>query len=297
MHETKKSYGKLNPDKTFFVIRLYPPAAGFLSNYVYVLGYMKYAIDQGWIPVVDMENYQTMYTDPELCDQFGISKNVWEWFFEQPLDVKSGKRYSLQEVYHSKNVILSNGNMDLHDESLEETALSWQREMAKLVPFNAVTLSYINGAEDRVIGKNGIDFKEMLGIPVRGTDLQKRVIHHSIQLTSDDAPQYIARFIEKWKLKKVFVNCESANVMENLEREIPNICYYDCKRISNNKGGQVAYNLADNAYFALRDYIVNTIFLSRCGGLIGTMNNGFLVAYIWSEGTAKRQCIDLGRFK
>ena len=63
MPEQKKSFGNKNPDKTFFVIRLYPPAAGFLADYNYVLGYMKYAYDNGWIPVVDMQNYQTLYNE------------------------------------------------------------------------------------------------------------------------------------------------------------------------------------------------------------------------------------------
>ena len=89
MPEQKKSFGNKNPDKTFFVIRLYPPAAGFLADYNYVLGYMKYAYDNGWIPVVDMQNYQTLYNEDHPIHG---TTNVWEYFFEQPLDPATGKQ-------------------------------------------------------------------------------------------------------------------------------------------------------------------------------------------------------------
>ena len=89
MPEQKKSFGNKNPDKPFFVIRLYPPAAGFLADYNYVLGYMKYAYDNGWIPVVDMQNYQTLYNEDHPIHG---TTNVWEYFFEQPLDPATGKQ-------------------------------------------------------------------------------------------------------------------------------------------------------------------------------------------------------------
>ena len=89
MPEQKKSFGNKNPDKTFFVIRLYPPAAGFLADYNYVLGYMKYAYDNGWIPVVDMQNYQTLYNEDHPIHG---TTNVWEYFFEQPIDPATGKQ-------------------------------------------------------------------------------------------------------------------------------------------------------------------------------------------------------------
>ena len=136
MPEQKKSFGNKNPDKTFFVIRLYPPAAGFLADYNYVLGYMKYAYDNGWIPVVDMQNYQTLYNEDHPIHG---TTNVWEYFFEQPLDPATGKRYTLEEVYQSKNVILSNGS----DQRCNFTGdkdpevLKWQHEMAERAPFNA----------------------------------------------------------------------------------------------------------------------------------------------------------------
>ena len=88
--EIKKCFGELNPDKTFFVIRLAPPATGFLANYNYVLGYMKYAFDKGWIPVVDMENYASLYQEEGPVNG---TRNVWEYFFEQPYDEKTSKRY------------------------------------------------------------------------------------------------------------------------------------------------------------------------------------------------------------
>lgn len=42
-----------------------------------MLGYTKYAFDKGWIPVVDMENYETLYQEENPVNG---TRNVWEYF-------------------------------------------------------------------------------------------------------------------------------------------------------------------------------------------------------------------------
>ena len=55
--EEYKSFGELNPEKTFYVIRRTPPGWGFYSNIFFVLQGLEFAQKNGFIPVVDMENY------------------------------------------------------------------------------------------------------------------------------------------------------------------------------------------------------------------------------------------------
>ena len=92
------SFGTLNPSITFFVIRRRPPGWGFFSNLFFVLKGISYAEKNGYVPVVDMENYWMS----ELSSVKGVDgeKNAWCYFFKQVSE------YSLSQVYQSKNVIL-----------------------------------------------------------------------------------------------------------------------------------------------------------------------------------------------
>lgn len=87
----------LNKDKKIYIIRRIGDS-GFFSNFLYVLGHLVYAEKKKYTPVVDMENYKTLYNEDALCKG---TNNAWEYYFK----VKSG--LTLGEAYESKNIILS----------------------------------------------------------------------------------------------------------------------------------------------------------------------------------------------
>ena len=87
--------GKLNPDKIFYIIQRHP-GYGLFSNVAFVINHLKVAKDYGFTPVVDMENYTTVYNEKKkVCNTF----NAWEYYFEQT------SNFTLEEVYNSKNFI------------------------------------------------------------------------------------------------------------------------------------------------------------------------------------------------
>ena len=67
--EKRVSYGNENPRKTFFVIRRNAPNAGLYSFVLTNLGWMKYAVDKGYIPVVDMQSFYNTYLTHEQVGQ------------------------------------------------------------------------------------------------------------------------------------------------------------------------------------------------------------------------------------
>ena len=87
-----------NKNTRYYVIRRDPPGAGFFSNYMYVLAHVQYAVARGYLPVIDMQNYKTLYNEKV---KYRGTWNAWEYYFEQPNNV------SLNEAYNSKNYILS----------------------------------------------------------------------------------------------------------------------------------------------------------------------------------------------
>lgn len=95
--ERKMSFGEKNEDKIFYVIRPRKNSVeGLMALLFYVIQQIGYAEKNNYIPVVDFKNYKTQYN---IADE-----NAWECFFEQI------SNYSLDEVYQSKNVVLSGIN-------------------------------------------------------------------------------------------------------------------------------------------------------------------------------------------
>ena len=53
---------KKNKKKTFYIIKR-TPGAGLFSNFIFVLNHLKIAESCGYIPIVDMENFPTIYNE------------------------------------------------------------------------------------------------------------------------------------------------------------------------------------------------------------------------------------------
>jgi hypothetical protein len=282
MPEQRKSYGNLNPDKTFFVIRLFPPATGFLANYNYVLGYMRYAYDKGWIPVVDMENYATLYQEEKPVNG---TRNVWEYFFEQPYDPITKKRYTLEEVYKSKNVVLAKADdQAMYDNSLKPEVLEWQHKMSLLVPFKENMQKHIDEVAKECLPNN----IRVLGVPTRGSEQKKRVIGHPIAMNVEEIMPIIKDRCKEWKINHVFVKAEEAETIQYLERELENVHYSKCDRIRNyNEKKDVNASISKKSVSkseSLSDYLTDIRILSMCNSIIGTENNGLTTAIIWNGG-------------
>ena len=90
-------FGSMNKDKTFYILSRSIHIRDGLFSYLFAFLEQLDEIDKkGYIPVVDMQNFECQYLDD---DKVG-SENVWEYYFK-PLSA-----YSLAEVYQSSNVIL-----------------------------------------------------------------------------------------------------------------------------------------------------------------------------------------------
>lgn len=85
---------------TYYIIRRRDPSVGLFSNYAVFAGHIKYALQHGYIPVVDMQNYPNSYLPPELLGK----ENAWEYYFEQPF------RIGLKQAYSGENVLLGSGD-------------------------------------------------------------------------------------------------------------------------------------------------------------------------------------------
>ena len=87
-----------DPSKpTYYIIRPQYFSSGLFWHFAYSVGHIRYALQKGWCPVVDLQNYPIPYLS---SDKLG-KENAWEYYFEQP------SRISLEEAFEGENVLLS----------------------------------------------------------------------------------------------------------------------------------------------------------------------------------------------
>ena len=84
------SFGKLHKNKIFYIIRR-SPGAGLFSNVIYVLNQIKIAELNNFIPIIDMQNFTTIYNE-----KINGTFNAWEYYFEKI------NKYTLDEFINPK---------------------------------------------------------------------------------------------------------------------------------------------------------------------------------------------------
>lgn len=307
--ERIKCYGAKNPDKTFYVIRPYyftaqneltKNIAGLCVHYYRVLSLLVYAINNNWIPVVDWENYGGI----SCKEDFSVlgTHNVWEYFWEQP------SNYSLDEVYQSKNVILSVQNvrdqLKYIPSAFFSPPLQHQAEQyAKLCPvydknikFNKFTLSYINKQKDKLFPMNA----RILGVSIRGTSYGvDKASHNAVILEGHPVQPSLMTLIDsikikikEWNMDYVFLACELESVVETICKYfgdkviiLPRKRYKVGPQRGDFDKGKDALYLPGQRYQTNLDYLTEMALLSSCTSLLAAMSGGVRVAIIWNRNT------------
>lgn len=187
--------------KKYYVIRRQDPNVGIFSCILTFLSHLKYAEEKGFIPVIDMMNFDNEYLYPE---EIGV-KNAWEFYFEQP----AGE--SLIQAYRSKRVILSSAHFKkgyipsdnfLNSKESDDFAI-WKKLWEKYIRFNESTLCYLKENYAKIIENVGKD--AVLGVLCRGTDY----FHHTnAQNVSGGGQKHIKLLIDKVKAVMLEKKCQ-----------------------------------------------------------------------------------------
>lgn len=257
-----KTNGEKNPDKKFLIF--HPRGLGGLAVVMQdVLWVMDYADKHGFIPVVDMMNYQNIYLPSD-----GIGRvNPWEWYFQQISD------YNLSEVYESKNVYLFSNYMDytdfadfnrliLSDKAREEV----DKEYVRLFPKNT----------DRV-----------LGVIYRGTDYYTAAGHPN-PLEPEEFAEKINRIMENNQFEYVFLATEVYEVTEIFKKRFGEKCFFtDQRRFSSSERnflGTLHFDRADDEYKKGMEYLTVLMLLRKCKGIAGAACTAHAIATVQHDG-------------
>ena len=252
-----KNFGNMNSDKTFYVIKR-TPGTGFFSNITFILNHLLISEKHGYIPIIDMENYKTIYNEKIRVRN---TSNAWQYYFEKL------NNFELTEVYKSKNVIITNNKFyrNFYYNFLENEKLK-QFFTKKIKVKKSLIKIY-----EKIY--SNLENKKTLGIHFRGTSY-KRTPGHPFPPTKDQILICVKKIIEKEKVEKIFLATEELDYLEFFKKKFPdNLVYLGSSYRSNKNDAFKIYPRNLHRYKLGREILLETMVLSRCNTFLYSNSN------------------------
>ncbi len=291
--ERKVSWGAENPDKTFLVIRRAQCKAGLFSLVMTNMGLVKYALDKGYIPVIDMQSERNTYLDEEQVGR----ENSWEFYFEQPCG------YSLKDISRSRNIILSSGLIGKNNFFPEDRMVKnpeeyrmWRNLFQRYFRVKKEVLE-----EAEALKRELFHGERVLGVLCRGTDYTNtRPKDHPIQPETADVLVKVDEVLHKQKCSYVYLATEDNDIYEMFERQYGEKLKALKTRRYHNTGKEnindISAKSGESKYQLGRDYLLTILLLADCNCLVAGSAGGTYGALLMGKEYEYRYIFDLGTY-
>lgn len=298
-HHPKNNYGlpfnkkmKDYHNKEFIILqRKDCPGCGFFSFYGVHLGCINKTLNEGSIPIIDLQSFSNKYNKGNLS-----LNNPWELFFYQI------NNYTLQEVKKFAKKIKYEKcipNLDRPDERYlyyqNDSIIFWRNLAKKNMP---VKKELINEAEN-IMKKLFGNSRNILGVKLRGTDYVKGRPHeHAIPPKVKQVINDVKDMDRQYNYDFIFLVTEDEDYKkqflpqfgEKLKLFNPVILKEEIKKIED-------LNEQIKAYFDfIKNYVLNIIILSKCLDLIAARCGGTMGTFIITEGFRYTKIYNLGEY-
>ena len=284
----------LSKDK-YYIIRRAEAKAGLFSIVNTTLGHIVYAVNKGYIPVVDMKNYPNPYIDK---NELGFV-NAWDRLFEQPC----GK--SLEQAYDGKFVIISDGapilprpddGMMFFDNYNGELDY-WREQAHKYIKIRKEIKEDIEKEYSELVREND----RVLGVLVRGTDYTDlKPYQHPVQPQPTNVIEKCYEMIKEYNCNKVFVATEDEEI-NKLFMDAFGTMYITNKRdfVCYKKGvmiSDVKSKRENDSFLRGKEYLSTIAMLSKSNVIIGGRTSGTIGAMLLADGYEYSYIYNLGRY-
>lgn len=198
----------------YYIIHRSELGAGFFSNYYWVLGHVVFARKFGYIPVVDMKNYKTLYSEDEPVNG---ETNAWNYYFENVGDT------GLDEAYQSGKYVFGKERA-MHEYSGRYSKANYRFPSDKSVAYYhpiiekylRIKKDILNGFEkeyqEKFVGK-------AIGIHVRGTDMKNDLGHPLPAKTESYFKSVKGILAHDAQVKTLFLATDEKEVVVAFEKE------------------------------------------------------------------------------
>lgn len=300
--ERNISRGNDYPGLKFYVIRRHSREAGLFSFFITNLGSIVKAMDEGYIPVIDMMNYPNSLIPESMVGKH----NAWDDYFVQPCD------YSMADIAHAKNVRL--GSINAPDEYPDYNIFKIKEELERWrhysKEFMTVLPEHVSSAEAYYEEK----FKDrrVLGVLIRGTDYKnKRPSGHPVQPAIEVVIARCKQVLQERGCEYIYLATEDEEAYRAINEAFPEKVFSYQKNRYHITGeeylsDQLNKSLMEHGtdqneiqkaiYERNRQYLVSLIVLSKCTCLVAGATSGTIGAVLLSDGYEYQDIFDLGNY-
>lgn len=251
------SFGDLNEDKIFYVIKR-TPGTGMFSNITFILNHLKICKKFNFLPIIDMENFHTIYNER---NDIRDNKNAWNYYF------KSLNKFTLNEVYKSKNVLITD-NKFFHFFSYN---IDKDLELSKLLRDQIIINKYLQKSYSKILKK--FNNKNILGIHFRGTSY-KRSAGHPLPATKKQMYNITKNIFEKNHIDKIFLVTEEQNYLDFFIKKFGDkVIYLNSSYRSNTNDAFKIYPRNLHRYKLGREAVLEAMLLSSCKHFVYLCSN------------------------
>ena len=275
----QKSFGKLNGNKIFYVIKR-TPGTGMFSNITFVLNHLKICEKYNFIPIIDMENFITIYNEKKKIRN---NYNAWNYYFDNL------NSYSLNEVYKSKYVIIANDKFfNFFSYSIDK-----DKELIRLLNSEVKLNRYLQGIYKKSLIK--FKHKKVLGIHFRGTSY-KRSAGHPLPATKKQMEELTKKILKEDNIDMIFLVTEELNYLDFFKKKFKDKLFYIKSAYRSNKNDAFTiYPRNLHRYKLGREAVLESILLSHCDYFIYLCSNISAAAISFNKNSSqKRYEIDNG---
>ncbi len=245
---SQRAFGNLNDDKIFYVIKR-TPGTGMFSNITFILNHLKICKKYNFIPIIDMKNFSTIYNE---SIKFKNNFNAWNYYFDNL------NKYSLEEVYKSKNVLLTDSKF-FHFFSYN---IDKDNELMDLFNTKIKINKYMNACYLKVL-KN-FKNKKILGIHFRGTSY-KRSPGHPLPATKKQMYELTKKILNENHIDNIFLVTEEKDYLDFFKKKYgEKLIYLKSSYRSNNNDAFKIYPRNLHRYKLGREAVIEAMLLSSC---------------------------------
>jgi hypothetical protein len=260
------SFGKKNKNKIFYIIRR-SARTDIFSNVSFVLNHLQICYQFNFIPIVDMKNFTTCYNEEKKILN---NPNSWGYYFQKL------NKYSLEEVYKSKSVILS-PNIFNQNMILDMTNQKINKYFKKI----KIKKYFINKSNS--FYNKYVSYKDkILGVQLRGSTY-KIASGHAFPATPKLMIENIDKLIKKFKYNKIFLVTEEQNYLKLFKEKYGDKCiFYNSYRMNDIDSFKI-YPRKIHRFKLGEESLIEAIILSKCHGLTYIKSNLIYAAMLLSK--------------
>jgi hypothetical protein len=250
------------------------------SNVHYVILQTIFAKKKGYLPIIDMKYFPTIYNEKEKILN---TYNSWEYYFNNFNNFNNFSNWNIDYIYKFFNYKFSN------EKSFDTTKIrkSLYKDYKKILS-KILLKKNIKKKVDEFIKKR-FKKKKILGVHIRGSD-QKRAALHPYPPTLNQMIKEAEKLINKYNFDLIFLVTEEENYYIKFKKYFgPKVITYNHFRSKNDifKG----YPRKNHRYNLGYETIINMILLSKTNYMLHSDTNLSAMARHYKKNKTKETII------